>query len=78
MSFKVGDAITVKPHIRHQYLSHGAVIEPTIQHQRDGYRTTIQDIYLDEMEDANGNPVVDQIIVTAKGEMFSSDEVELA
>lgn len=76
LKVKVGDAIRVLPHVRYQTLSHGAVIDPPIAHERPGYETTVRDILTDTMEDEAGAPVIEYTIVAQTGEYFSPDEVE--
>ena len=71
----IGDMIRVMPHVRYQSIKDGALIDPPIRLDMDGYTTTVVDVYTNEMEDEHGNPVTERIIVTKTGELVDPSEV---
>lgn len=73
--FKRGDAIEVKPRTAYQHLSGGAVVNPMIARDLDGYKTTIRDIFQEKMEDEHGNEVIEIIIETATGELVKPSDI---
>ena len=48
-----------------------------IAHDRNGYKTTVRDIYKEIMEDEHGNEVIELIIETATGELVQLSNIIL-
>lgn len=71
----VGQEIEVKARTVYQHLSGGAVVNPMIAHELDGYKTTIRDIFQEVMEDEHGNEVTEVIIETATGELVKPSDI---
>jgi len=76
-SLKIGQEIEILVHMRYQTLKDGAVIVPSIPHDRAGYKTTIRAIFTDEMEDEHGNPVIEYTIEAETGEQFNPSEIRI-
>lgn len=74
-TFQKGQEIEVKSRTAYQHLSGGAVINPMVAHELDGYKTTIRDIFQEKMEDEHGNEVIEIIIETATGELVKPSDI---
>lgn len=68
MELKIGDKITVMAHVNYNHLKFNAVINPPEAIEIGQYNSTIRAIFKDEMEDENGQSVIEYTIETANGE----------
>lgn len=71
---KVGDKVRVKAHTAYQHLSQGAVIDPMIEHDVQGFETTVTSIEGSGLYDEND--VEELIYVVATNELFSREQIE--
>lgn len=71
-----GDKVRVLAHVAYQHLSQGAVISPMVEHDREGYETTVVGVYKEMLEDEYGNDIVEYQIEVETGEIFSPEQIE--
>lgn len=76
-TIKRGSKVRVLPHTFYQHLSNGAVISPAIEHTENGYETTIRAVWQDDMEDENGNIIIEYTYEDATGAQYSADQLEI-
>lgn len=64
-----GTPVFVKTHTVYQNLKVNAVIDPPIEHRYGGFSSVVVDVYQEEFEDEDGNPVNEYHAVLADGQI---------